>query len=119
MFSKWLKTDLHIHTDLSKMTKPSPSEYIGDFNIDQLHDKLLENRINMFSLTDHNIINTDAYKNYYEKYSDIFCFVGVEVDVAINSDNLKSYIEQRLENSHVTNKPFHTLITNISHFILL
>ena len=62
-FSDWFKVDLHIHSDFSKKTKTN--DYQGNFDISILKNKLIENDVKLFSLTDHNIINVDAYKNYY------------------------------------------------------
>ena len=65
MYSKWRKVDLHIHTDKSKETKEK--DYKGVFDVEVLFQKLLENNIEMISLTDHNIINIDAYNKITEK----------------------------------------------------
>lgn len=61
-YSEWFKVDLHIHTDFSKQTKTN--DYQGHFDINILKQKLIENDVKLFSLTDHNIINVDAYRNY-------------------------------------------------------
>ena len=82
LYSDWLKIDLHIHTDYSRKTKTS--DYKGVFSVDVLHNKLKEQDVSIFSLTDHNIINLDAYKEYYEKYNsatDPLLLVGVELDI--------------------------------------
>ena len=67
-YSDWFKVDLHIHTDFSKKTKTN--DYQGNFDISVLKNKLIENEVKLFSLTDHNIINTDAYINYYNTYQE-------------------------------------------------
>ncbi|MBT3384186.1 MAG: hypothetical protein HN778_17955 [Prolixibacteraceae bacterium] len=93
-FSSWHKIDLHIHTDKSNETKTG--DYAGVFSVDVLHSKLVENGVNIFSLTDHNIINIDAYEEYYSKYNsenDPKLFVGVELDIekSRESGEIKNY----------------------------
>ncbi len=82
MYSDWLKIDLHIHTDKSKETKEG--DYKGTFSIAVLKQKLIENKVEIFSLTDHNIINVEAYQEYYDSYNsdtDPLLLVGVELDL--------------------------------------
>ena len=82
-YSDWFKVDLHIHTDYSKQTKTN--DYQGHFDINVLKEKLIENDVKLFSLTDHNIINVDAYKNYYENYTDgdPKLLIGCEFDIVV------------------------------------
>jgi ABC-type lipoprotein export system ATPase subunit len=82
-YSDWFKVDLHIHTDYSKQTKTN--DYQGHFDINVLKQKLIENDVKLFSLTDHNIINVDAYKNYYENYNDgdPKLLIGCEFDIEV------------------------------------
>jgi predicted ATPase len=82
-YSDWFKVDLHIHTDFSKKTKTN--DYQGNFDISGLKNKLIENDVKLFSLTDHNIINTDAYKNYYYVYQegDPKLLIGCEFDIEV------------------------------------
>ena len=117
-YSEWLKIDLHIHTDWSKKTKEN--DYKGKFSVDILHEKLIENDVKIFSLTDHNIINVGAYKEYYEKYNskdDPLLLVGVELDIKIdertyhsliifNYSDVKSvdFINTKLENKYASKK---------------
>ena len=50
-FSKWIKTDLHIHTDYSNKTKSN--DYKSSFSVDVLLGKVRETfGVNM-TLTDH------------------------------------------------------------------
>lgn len=82
MFSKWLKIDLHIHTDKSRETKEN--DYQGNFSIQTLYNKLIENKVEIFSLTDHNIINVEAYTEYYDTYNGEaapLLLLGVELDI--------------------------------------
>ena len=82
-YSDWLKVNLHIHTDLSKTTKIN--DYQGHFDINVLKNKLIENNVELFSLTDHNIINVEAYKSYYENFSDgdPKLLIGCEFDIEV------------------------------------
>lgn len=89
-YSDWLRIDLHIHTDKSKETKNG--DYKGAFNVTTLKAKLKENEVEIFSLTDHNIINLEAYEEYYKDYTDDdpLLLVGVELDIEGNSTS-KTY----------------------------
>jgi hypothetical protein len=93
-YSDWQKIDLHIHTDWSRKTKEG--DYQGLFDVVTLKSKLIENKVDIFSLTDHNIINIDAYREYYETYNeavDPLLLVGVELDIKVQtlSYGLKTY----------------------------
>lgn len=93
LYSDWLKIDLHIHTDFSKKTKNN--DYRGVFCIDTLYNKLKEHDVSIFSLTDHNIVNLDAYKEYYEKYNsdtDPLLLAGVELDILGSSTTYHSLL---------------------------
>jgi hypothetical protein len=81
-YSVWQKIDLHIHTDLSKKTKDN--DYKGSFSVNTLRENLIDQGVKIFSLTDHNIINIDAYREYYETYnpeSDPLLLLGIELDI--------------------------------------
>ncbi|GAA3514790.1 hypothetical protein GCM10022393_30900 [Aquimarina addita] len=87
IYSDWFKVDLHIHSDFSNKTKTK--DYDGSFNIDILKEKLIENQVKLFSLTDHNIINAEAYKNYYDNFTngDPVLLVGCEFDIKVKQDD--------------------------------
>jgi len=89
-YSDWFKVDLHIHTDRSKVTKTN--DYQGHFDINMLKQKLIENTVKLFSLTDHNIINVEAYKEYYQNYSenDPKLLIGCEFDILVTESG-KTY----------------------------
>ena len=87
-YSNWLNVDLHIHSIKSNDVKKN--DYEGqEYSAEELLDKLLEkdNDISLFSITDHNCINTKLYNDIQEKlktdeYKDkINCLIGVELDV--------------------------------------
>lgn len=91
-YSDWFKVDLHIHTDWSKKTKIN--DYQGNFDIGTLKQKLIENGVKLFSMTDHNIINTDAYIEYYQNYEegDPLLLIGCEFDIEVpESGKNKTY----------------------------
>lgn len=92
-YSDWLKIDLHIHTDWSKKTKEG--DYKGIFSVTTLKQRLKENNVKIFSLTDHNIINIDAYKEYYSCYDptqDPLLLLGVELDILVDNGTVaKTY----------------------------
>lgn len=67
-YSDFLRVDLHIHTDMSKKTKAN--DYRGIFSIQTVYKKMMENGVGIFSLTDHNIINVEAYTEGYEIFTD-------------------------------------------------
>ncbi len=83
LYSDWIKVDLHIHTDYSKKTKTN--DYQGIFDIAVLKQKLIENDVKLFSMTDHNIINVEAYENYYTNYNegDPQLLIGCEFDIEV------------------------------------
>ena len=86
-YSDWFKVDLHIHTDFSSKTKTN--DYDGQFDISTLKIKLNENGVKLFSLTDHNIINTKAYEDYYIGFEDgdPVLLIGCELDIKVQQDD--------------------------------
>lgn len=92
IYSNWLKIDLHIHTIKSKETKTN--DYKGNFDVSTLKVKLKENNVEIFSLTDHNIINVEAYEEYYRDYThdDPLLLVGVELDIKGDKDSYHSLL---------------------------
>lgn len=91
-YSDWLRIDLHIHTDKSKETKKG--DYKGNFDVSTLKAKLIENKVEIFSLTDHNIINVEAYEEYYKDYTedDPLLLVGVELDIQGDKNSYHSLL---------------------------
>ena len=83
-YSDWLRIDLHIHTDMSKTTKDD--DYKGNFTVSKLKEKLIEQMVGIFSLTDHNIINVVAYKEYLSnsKPGDPLLLLGIELDIVVS-----------------------------------
>lgn len=82
--SEWLKTDLHIHSHISKKTKEN--DYDGcDLSYDKLVQALKKERINLFSITDHNTINVVLYTELIERRGELIenelnFIIGVEID---------------------------------------
>lgn len=86
-YSDWFKIDLHIHTDKSNQIKTN--DYDGVFDISVLKQKLIDNDVKVFSLTDHNIINVDAYEQYYNDFveGDPILFLGCEFDIKVEQSD--------------------------------
>jgi len=92
-FSDFLRVDLHIHTDKSRETKEN--DYKGNFSVKTLYNKITENDVGILSLTDHNIINVEAYTEYYETYNgeeDPLLLIGVELDIDVDGTRYHSLI---------------------------
>ena len=92
-YSDFLRVDLHIHTDKSKETKTN--DYKGLFSVAKTHEKMIENDVSIFSLTDHNIINIDAYTEYYGTYAgedDPLLLIGVELDIDVDGTRYHSLV---------------------------
>ncbi len=92
-YSDWQRIDLHIHTDESRKTKQN--DYEGSFDIDTLYQKLTTNKVEIFSMTDHNVVNIDAYEKYYSRHSseeDPLLLVGVELDIENNDKTYHSLL---------------------------
>src|SRR5690606_8272845 len=83
-YSDWFKIDLHIHTDKSNLIKQN--DYDGPFDMNVLKNKLIENNVKVFSLTDHNIINVKAYEDYYSNFKDgdPILYLGCEFDIKVD-----------------------------------
>jgi hypothetical protein len=96
-YSDWFKVDLHIHTDFSNKTKNK--DYEGKFDLQVLKQKLINNVVKLFSLTDHNIINVKAYEDYYSSFveGDPVLLLGCEFDIEVEQEDK-------------SNKHYHTLL---------
>jgi ABC-type lipoprotein export system ATPase subunit len=83
-YSKWLKTDLHIHSHISKKTKVN--DYDGcDLTYEKLVEALKRENINLFSITDHNTVNIPLYAELIKKREDLIenklnFVIGAEID---------------------------------------
>lgn len=82
--SKWLKTDLHIHSHMSKRTKEN--DYDGhDLTYEKLMEALKREEVNLFSITDHNTLNLMLYTELISKREDLMknelnFIIGAEID---------------------------------------
>lgn len=104
MLNNNIKIDLHIHSYASNYKEPSYKnsnesivEYSRIENIDILLDKLLENKISLFSITDHNRYNFDLYDElenrlFDEKYNSLHVLHGIEFDVKLEDDKSTTHI---------------------------
>ncbi len=112
-YSDYFKCDLHIHTDYSSKTKTN--DYKGIFELKKIIDKISEPSYNikMFSFTDHNIINVQAYEEYYNDKSlntkDRCLLVGVELDVIVDK-YLFEKLDANVKNIACDKKKYHSLI---------
>lgn len=101
-YSDWQKVDLHIHTSMSKETKNN--DYKGTFSVNTLKEKLRQNEVDVFSLTDHNIINVEAYREYYlgSAKDDPLLLLGIELDIEVKSTagEVKTYHSLLIFNVH-------------------
>lgn len=83
-YSNWLKIDLHIHSHISKKTKEN--DYDGcDLTYEKLVEALKRERINLFSITDHNTINISLYKELITRREELILnqlnfIIGAEFD---------------------------------------
>lgn len=105
-YSIYSKYDLHIHTDKSKITKEN--DYEGVFSLKKLLEQLKEKEVNVFSLTDHNIFNVNAYKalaNLEDK--SLKYFIGVEIDI-LKEDELFQGIAKSVKGQKT--KGYHALL---------
>lgn len=92
-----IKFDLHIHSYASKYKE---SDGIVDDstenNLYVLFDKLIQNDIKLFSITDHNRFDVELYlavdKYIEEHYVPISIVSGVEFDVLIEEDKIPCHI---------------------------
>jgi|GEM_PF-2137877 len=112
-YSDYFKCDLHIHTDYSNKTKTN--DYKGVFELTKIIDKISEPSYNikMFSFTDHNIINVQAYEEYYNDKSfnikDRCLLVGVELDIIMDK-YLFEKLDANVKNIGCEKKKYHSLI---------
>lgn len=103
MLNSNIRLDLHIHSYASLYKEPSYSneksivENSTKENIEILLDKLLENKISLFSITDHNRYDIDLYKTIIaklktEKYRTLHLLHGIEFDVKLSPNNPAAHI---------------------------
>ncbi|MCQ2911024.1 MAG: hypothetical protein MJ244_02450 [Clostridia bacterium] len=81
-FSEWNKIDLHIHSP--KSNDVIQNDYLTEeFSCENLLKKLIDNSINIFSITDHNCLNVELYKELNELCvrTNINYIVGSEISI--------------------------------------
>lgn len=98
-FSDWMKTDLHIHSDYSSKTKPSDYDG-GKLTFDNLKDALIKEKVNFFSITDHNTVNISLYTELLSKRDEL------------ESENLNFLIGSEIDfkDTRICDKIFHMLV---------
>ena len=103
MLNSNIRIDLHIHSYASFYKEPSYSdgssivEFSKKENVDVLLNKLLQNGISLFSITDHNRYDLTLYKTIMEKlneheYSSLHLLHGIEFDVKFESDKKVAHV---------------------------
>lgn len=78
---RFYKCDLHMH---------SPSCYSRSLNKADFLKKIEESDIEVFSLTDHNVIDLDLYKHLLNNSKKKF-ILGIEMNISINSDIISNH----------------------------
>ena len=96
MLNKIIRIDLHIHSSLSEYKDGDIVKESNIENIDILINKLEENNINMFSITDHNRFDYGLYKKLKERIqeSSIINHIlpGIEFDVKFEEEKDRCHI---------------------------
>lgn len=105
--SKNIVVDLHIHSRLSAYKEPKG--YVDESNvenIDVLLDNLLNNKVNLFAITDHNRFDYNLYSKLVEKTttgdkykSHLSVLPGVEFDVKFDGGKEHCHIIAIFDNS--------------------
>ncbi|MCP4181135.1 MAG: PHP domain-containing protein [bacterium] len=83
-YSKWLKMDLHIHSHESNKTKNNDYDG-GTLTYERLVAGLSKENVNLFSITDHNTLNLELYKELLSKRHELIeknmnFIIGAELD---------------------------------------
>lgn len=103
MLNNIIGLDLHIHSYASKYKEPtyengeSYVEHSTKENIGVLLGKLIERKITLFSITDHNRYDIDLYKTIIdqlklEKYQALKLLHGIEFDVKLDETKRPAHI---------------------------
>ena len=62
MKQEWLLLDMHMHSEFSKINKPSDATRVKHMTAKEYVDILVGKKVKIFSITDHNYFS----KNYYD-----------------------------------------------------
>ncbi|MBP3461576.1 MAG: hypothetical protein J6K21_04110 [Bacilli bacterium] len=97
MLNSIIKVDLHIHSKASSYKDGIIVEKSNIDNIDVLVDKIDENNISLFSITDHNRFDYELYSKINEKVKTKYSTTknnlpGVEFDVLLEDGKPKCHI---------------------------
>ncbi len=92
--SEWLKTDLHIHSNCSNNTKDN--DYTGILKYNDLLKALNDEEVSLFSITDHNTVNIDFYRELIQKRNELIeknlnFVIGAEIDFEDRSVHTKVF----------------------------
>ncbi|MEG0408564.1 MAG: hypothetical protein RR623_06785 [Bacilli bacterium] len=97
MEQEWLLLDMHLHSEYSKINKPSESGRVKKMSAKVFVDTLIDKKVKIFSITDHNYFS----KKYYDEVDNYLheneiaakIINGVELDVyVILNDNSEDFI---------------------------
>lgn len=97
MKQEWLLLDMHLHSEYSKINKPSESKRVKSMTPKEYVEILLDKKVKVFSITDHNYFSKSYYDEIekYIKENDINMKLinGVELDVYVKlSDQTEDFI---------------------------
>ncbi len=97
MKQEWLLLDMHLHSEYSKINKPSESKRVKSMTPKEYVEILLDKKVKVFSITDHNYFSK-SYYDEIEKYIkenniNMKLINGVELDVYVKlSDQTEDFI---------------------------
>ena len=88
---KWLLIDMHMHSQYSKINKSGDADKVKEMSAKEFVDIMIENGIEVFSITDHNYFAKNYYDEIDKYISDnnlsVKLINGVEFDAYVNLDN--------------------------------
>lgn len=93
----WLNYDLHMHGNKSAKTKSGDKDKVKAMTAKEFCDIALINKIDCFSITDHNTLDSQLYSELIAlistdaSYSTLKIIPGVEFDVYIDNDPKKYF----------------------------
>lgn len=91
MKQKWLLCDMHLHSEYSKLNKPSEKDRVKKMTAEEFVKIMLLNNVEIFSITDHNYFSSQYY-NDIEEYIvtnnlQMKVINGTELDVYVELNN--------------------------------
>ena len=130
MLNEIISVDLHIHSYASKYKETNGIvDNSTKENLDVLFQKLQDNKINLFSITDHNRFDSELYleakaileSGVYTEVKEILA--GVEFDVKLEEEQKSCHIltyfeinDYKKDYIHISNKIEEKLLTNKTEY---